>query len=49
MVDFGGWDMPVQYTAGGIASIWRRGTPPGFSMFAYGRILVEGEDAIRFG
>ncbi|HMO82259.1 MAG TPA: glycine cleavage system aminomethyltransferase GcvT [Pyrinomonadaceae bacterium] len=49
MVDFGGWEMPVQYTAGVIeehnATRLRAGL---FDVSHMGEIWVEGRDAIRF-
>ena len=49
MVDFGGWDMPVQYKAGVIeehmATRMRSGL---FDVSHMGEIWVEGEDAIPF-
>ncbi|HTH36527.1 MAG TPA: glycine cleavage system aminomethyltransferase GcvT [Pyrinomonadaceae bacterium] len=49
MVDFGGWDMPVQYTAGVIEEHMRTRTAAGlFDVSHMGEIWVEGNDAIRF-
>ena len=49
MVDFGGWDMPVQYTAGVIEEHMRTRTTAGlFDVSHMGEIWVEGEDAIAF-
>lgn len=49
MVDFGGWNMPVQYTAGVIEEHMRTRTQAGlFDVSHMGEIWVEGEDAIRF-
>ncbi len=49
MVDFGGWDMPVQYTAGVIAEHLATREKAGlFDVSHMGEIWVEGEDAIRF-
>lgn len=49
MVDFGGWDMPVQYTAGVIEEHMRTRTRCGlFDVSHMGEIWVEGEDAIAF-
>jgi len=49
MVDFGGWDMPVQYSAGVIAEHLRTRTNSGlFDVSHMGEFFVEGEDAIRF-
>lgn len=49
MVDFGGWDMPVQYTAGVIEEHMRTRTAAGlFDVSHMGEIWVEGADAIPF-
>jgi aminomethyltransferase len=49
MVDFGGWDMPVQYTAGVIEEHMRTRTAAGlFDVSHMGEIWVEGSDAIEF-
>ncbi len=49
MVDFGGWDMPVQYTAGVIEEHMRTRTAAGlFDVSHMGEIWVEGTDAIEF-
>jgi aminomethyltransferase len=49
MVDFGGWDMPVQYTAGVIEEHMRCRTRAGlFDVSHMGEIWVEGPDAIAF-
>jgi len=49
MVDFGGWDMPVQYTAGVIEEHMATRTRAGlFDVSHMGEIWVEGEDAISF-
>ena len=49
MVDFGGWDMPVQYSAGVIAEHLATRTQAGlFDVSHMGEIWVEGEDAIAF-
>lgn len=49
MVDFGGWDMPVQYSAGVIAEHLATRTAAGlFDVSHMGEIWVEGEDAIEF-
>jgi aminomethyltransferase len=49
MVDFGGWNMPVQYTAGVIEEHMRTRTNAGlFDVSHMGEIWVEGEDAIAF-
>lgn len=49
MVDFGGWDMPVQYAAGVIAEHLRTREHSGlFDVSHMGEFWVEGEDAIAF-
>ena len=49
MVDFGGWDMPVQYPAGVIEEHLRTRTAAGlFDVSHMGEIFVEGADAIEF-
>jgi len=49
MVDFGGWDMPVQYSAGVIAEHLATREKAGlFDVSHMGEFWVEGEDAIRF-
>ena len=49
MVDFGGWDMPVQYPAGVIEEHMRTRTAIGlFDVSHMGEIWVEGSDAIAF-
>jgi len=49
MVDFGGWDMPVQYTAGVIEEHLRTRNAAGlFDVSHMGEIWVEGHDAIEF-
>jgi len=49
MVDFGGWDMPVQYTAGVIEEHMATRTHSGlFDVSHMGEIWVEGPDAISF-
>lgn len=49
MVDFGGWDMPVQYTAGTLKEHLRTRDYCGlFDVSHMGEIFVEGEDAIEF-
>ena len=49
MVDFGGWDMPVQYTAGVIEEHMRTRTAAGlFDVSHMGEFWVEGSDAIAF-
>ena len=49
MVEFGGWDMPVQYAAGTIAEHLRTRTHAGlFDVSHMGEIDVSGADAIAF-
>jgi aminomethyltransferase len=49
MVDFGGWDMPVQYPAGTVAEHLRTRTATGlFDVSHMGEITVDGPDAIAF-
>jgi len=49
MVDFGGWDMPVQYPAGTIEEHLRTRTHAGlFDVSHMGEIDVRGSDAIKF-
>jgi aminomethyltransferase len=49
MIDFGGWDMPVQYPAGVIEEHMRTRTRSGlFDVSHMGEIWVDGPDAISF-
>jgi aminomethyltransferase len=49
MIDFGGWDMPVQYPAGTIEEHLRTRTQAGlFDVSHMGEIDVRGPDAIAF-
>src|SRR5918912_1273385 len=49
MVDFGGWDMPVQYPAGTVEEHLRTRTHAGlFDVSHMGEIEVQGADAIAF-
>ena len=49
MVDFGGWDMPVQYPAGTIEEHLRTRTHAGlFDVSHMGEIDVRGTDAVAF-
>ncbi len=49
MVDFGGWDMPVQYSAGVIEEHMATRTRAGlFDVSHMGEIWVEGSDAVQF-
>jgi len=49
MVDFGGWEMPVQYPAGVIEEHMRTRSAVGlFDVSHMGEIWIEGPDAIKF-
>ncbi len=49
MVDFGGWEMPVQYPAGVIEEHMTTRTKVGlFDVSHMGEIFVEGTDAVQF-
>lgn len=49
MIDFGGWEMPVQYSAGVIEEHLRTRTAAGlFDVSHMGEIHVDGADAIAF-
>ncbi|MFN2501107.1 MAG: glycine cleavage system aminomethyltransferase GcvT [Pyrinomonadaceae bacterium] len=49
MVDFGGWDMPIQYPAGVIEEHMRTRTAAGlFDVSHMGELSVDGPDAIAF-
>ncbi|MGZ8847102.1 MAG: glycine cleavage system aminomethyltransferase GcvT [Pyrinomonadaceae bacterium] len=49
MVEFGGWDMPVQYPAGTVAEHLRTRTRAGlFDVSHMGEVDVRGQDAIAF-
>jgi aminomethyltransferase len=49
MVEFGGWDMPVQYSAGTMTEHLRTRTQAGlFDVSHMGEIVVRGPDAIPF-
>ncbi|HVS80258.1 MAG TPA: glycine cleavage system aminomethyltransferase GcvT [Pyrinomonadaceae bacterium] len=49
MVEFGGWDMPVQYTAGTVTEHLRTRTHAGlFDVSHMGEVDVRGPDAIPF-
>ncbi len=49
MVDFGGWDMPVQYPTGIVAEhLYTRSHCSLFDVSHMGRLLVEGPDRVRF-
>ena len=48
MVDFGGWDMPVQYPTGIVAEhLYTRSHCSLFDVSHMGRLLVEGPDRVR--
>ena len=49
MVDFGGWEMPVQYPEGIVSEhLYTRHTCGIFDVSHMGRILVEGKDRVAF-
>ncbi len=49
MVDFGGWDMPIQYTEGIVAEhLFTRRACALFDVSHMGRILVEGPERVAF-
>ena len=49
MVDFGGWEMPVQYPTGIVAEhLYTRHTCSLFDVSHMGRLLIEGPDRIKF-
>ena len=49
MVDFGGWEMPVQYPTGIVAEhLYTRSKCSLFDVSHMGRLLVEGPDRVRF-
>ena len=49
MVEFGGWDMPVQYPTGIVAEhLYTRSHCSLFDVSHMGRLLVEGPDRVRF-
>ena len=49
MVDFGGWDMPIQYPDGIVAEhLYCRSRCAIFDVSHMGRIDVEGPDMVRF-
>ena len=49
MVEFGGWDMPVQYPAGTVSEHLRTRTYAGiFDVSHMGEVVVRGPDAIAF-
>ena len=49
MVDFGGWEMPVQYPTGIVAEhLYTRHVCSLFDVSHMGRLLIEGPDRIKF-
>ena len=49
MVDFGGWEMPVQYPAGTVAEhLYTRSACSLFDVSHMGRLLVEGPERVAF-
>ncbi len=49
MVDFGGWEMPVQYPTGIVAEhLYTRHACSLFDVSHMGRLLIEGPDRIKF-
>jgi len=49
MVDFGGWEMPIQYPAGIVAEhLYTRKACSLFDVSHMGRLLVEGPDRVAF-
>ncbi len=49
MVDFGGWEMPIQYPSGIVAEhLYTRSVCSLFDVSHMGRLLVEGPDRVRF-
>ncbi len=49
MVDFGGWEMPVQYPTGIVAEhLYTRRACSLFDVSHMGRLLIEGPDRIKF-
>lgn len=49
MVDFGGWEMPMQYPGGILAEhLYTRRSCSLFDVSHMGRLLVEGADSVRF-
>ncbi|MBR0179925.1 MAG: glycine cleavage system protein T, partial [Firmicutes bacterium] len=49
MVDFGGWDMPVQYPTGIVAEhLYTRHFCSLFDVSHMGRLLVEGPERVEF-
>lgn len=49
MVDFGGWDMPVQYPTGIVAEhLYTRSSCSLFDVSHMGRLIVEGPERVKF-
>ena len=49
MVDFGGWEMPIQYPTGIVAEhLYTRHACSLFDVSHMGRLLVEGPDRVKF-
>ncbi len=49
MVDFGGWDMPIQYPAGIVSEhLYTRSNCGIFDVSHMGRLIVEGPDRVKF-
>ena len=49
MVDFGGWEMPIQYPSGIVAEhLYTRHACSLFDVSHMGRVLVEGPDRVAF-
>ena len=49
MVDFGGWDMPVQYPSGIVSEhLYTRHNCSLFDVSHMGRLIVEGPERVKF-
>ena len=49
MVDFGGWEMPVQYPTGIVAEhLYTRSDCSLFDVSHMGRLLIEGPERVKF-
>ena len=49
MVDFGGWEMPIQYPEGIVAEhLYTRSCCSLFDVSHMGRLLIEGPDRVAF-
>ena len=49
MVDFGGWEMPIQYPEGIVAEhLYTRSVCSLFDVSHMGRLLIEGPDRLAF-